>query len=115
MGNYDNCLKVDEFIKCIEELKTFYEFECGLNECLERFAVDGYLYFPDVITTTIKVLEKMFQDEDGWIDYYCWELEFGKRWQPGMISSEGKDVPLETPENLYALLIAERMVKEGNE
>lgn len=44
-------------------------------------------------------------DEDDWIGYYCWELDMGKNWKPGMVTKDGKDIPLGTVRDLYELLI----------
>lgn len=37
------------------------------------------------------------------IEYYCWELDFGRKWEVGKMTFQdsGKDIPLGTPEDLW--------------
>ena len=36
------------------------------------------------------------------IDYFCWELDFGKKWYPGCITEmDGTEIKLSTPEELW--------------
>ena len=57
-------------------------------------------------TMMIKLLSEIFKDEEeGWINYYIYELEFGKRWKPGYIIDNGRDIKMETPGDLYDYLI----------
>ena len=45
------------------------------------------------------------KDKDEWIDYFCFELDFGKKWKEGVITEkDGTDIILKTPEDLYNLL-----------
>lgn len=45
------------------------------------------------------------RDKDEWIEYFCFELNFGKKWEPGLIRDDnGLDIVLQTPEDLYDLL-----------
>ena len=50
------------------------------------------------------------KDKDEWIDYFCFELDFGKKWKEGVITEkDGTDIILKTAEDLYNLL-----EKQGN-
>lgn len=47
----------------------------------------------------------MHDEENGWIDYWIWELDWGRRWAPGTVLDHGIDAPLATSEQLYNFLI----------
>lgn len=55
--------------------------------------------------TVLDILAAIFEDESDWISYYCFELDFGKRYEPGCVKKDGKNVPLATLEDLYNLLL----------
>lgn len=97
----------DFFVEIMESVKKTYKYQEGLNDYFSKNGVDGYIYQPDCIDTTIKILHKIFgeKDVDEWISYFCFELDFGKKYKIGMIKDEfGKDIPLATFEDLYILL-----------
>ena len=97
----------DFFVEIMESVKKTYKYQEGLNDYFSKNGVDGYIYQPDCIDTTIKILHKIFEkkDVDEWISYFCFELDFGKKYKIGMIKDEfGKDIPLSTFEDLYVLL-----------
>lgn len=53
----------------------------------------------------IKILQTEMKDGDKWIDYFCWELNFGQENWRLKVTDGGKEVPLTTPEDLYKLLL----------
>lgn len=38
------------------------------------------------------------------IDYYMWELDFGKKWESGVITIDDKDIPLRNSHDLWNLI-----------
>lgn len=96
-----------DFIDAINGIKFFVDFEDKLNDLIRNYCTDGYIMFPDIIGTIICILERIFDDvENDWIGYYIWELKFGQKWRPGIITDQdGSDRKLETVEDLYDLLM----------
>lgn len=39
------------------------------------------------------------------ISYYMWELDFGKKWKPGCLTIDDKDIPLRNSEDLWNILM----------
>lgn len=106
-------LNKDEFVEVMTELKKFWDFENDLNTLVYEHGGGGYVFFPNVIGVTIKVLANMFADESEWIDYYVWELCFGRKWESGMITNEdGSDCKLQSLDDLYTLLLENMNEKE---
>lgn len=100
-------------MECINDIKSSSDFTYGLNDYLRKWGADGYVFPPDCSTTVIDLLHWIFGelDEDEWISYFCWELEFGKKYKSGTITCNGKEVSMSTPEELYDFLVSglERM------
>lgn len=38
------------------------------------------------------------------LDYYCFELDFGHKWEPGMITIDDEDIPCRNAEELWNLI-----------
>lgn len=112
----DNILSKEKFVKVINSLKNLREFESELNNLICRRCDDGYVSFPDSSFIAICVLEKMFEDDSQWIDYFCWELEYGEKYEPGMVEDgKGEEIKLQTPEDLYDMLINNLKIKYGGD
>jgi len=97
------------FIECIEGLEKQYRHD---EECAKAFKVllpndfvSGYSnhYLEN---TLIHVLQKLLNDDkaNSWIEYYCWELDFGNKFKPGMVKINDNPVNLKTPSDLYNLI-----------
>ena len=43
-------------------------------------------------------------NEESWIEYFIWELNFGNNWKEETIKIEGKDFRLQNPCDLWNLL-----------
>lgn len=97
----------EEFIKAINDVEDTCRYQEGLNNYFRKNNVDGYIFQPDCTSTVISLLHTIFgiKDKDEWIDYFCFELDFGKKWKDGMIVDDcGKEIVLKTSEDLYELL-----------
>jgi hypothetical protein len=52
---------------------------------------------------TIKLLDLMTND-DEWVGYFCWELDFGKKYHEGSVTKYDVPIDISTPEKLYEML-----------
>lgn len=52
----------------------------------------------------IRILKDAMDDKFDNIGYFIYDLEFGKRWKPKCITSNGKSIKLKTIDDLYNLL-----------
>ena len=82
----------------------------------------GYQLWPLVCDTRledalIRELEKEFEDEDSWISYFVYELEFGTKEYAGNCGNmqDGRHICLETPEDLYDFLVDNIREKRSRE
>lgn len=100
-------LSKEKFIKAIDDVESVCRYQEGLNNYFRKNNVDGYIFQPDCTSTVINLLHTIAgtKDKDEWIDYFCFELDFGKKWKEGMITEkDGTDIILKTSEDLYDLL-----------
>ena len=83
---------------------TLYDLTCDYcREYQEDIHIDGIFY--PMMTETIELLSEIMHDEADDINYFCWDLGFGKRWEPGMIiNKNGDDIDFSTAEKLYDYL-----------
>lgn len=100
-------LSKEEFIVAIEDIKSVNDYHSGLNDYFHKNGADGYLFQPDCTATSLLLLHKIFgdSDNDNWIEYFCFDLNFGEKWKPGLLTEkDGTDIRLETADDLYELL-----------
>lgn len=98
-----------EFCRVINELKTADELADNVNNLFRESSLNiDYcnassmaIYHDDLV---VKLLQELFDDKDDWIPHFCWNLEYGKvkLWNPII---DNKSVKLETPEDLYEILV----------
>ena len=95
------------FNEIMQSIKNTYKYQEGLNDYFSKSGVDGYIYQPDCVDTTMKILHKLVGEKDinEWISYFCFELDFGRKYKEGLVKDEhGKNIPLATFDDLYTLL-----------
>jgi len=100
------------FEKIINEIKEVLDFEdsilslcCDFNRNNKQGA-EAEIFFPDLSTTCISLLNLIFDDKDDWISYYIWELNFGEYYEDGDVTDEnGSIIKLKTIRDLYDLLV----------
>ena len=91
----------------LEMIKDSFEFEYQLSELFDADIV----IHDNVVDALIELLEKVFHDEDGWIDYYIFETDFGKEHRK-ITTDEGTTIQLGNVHDLYNLLIDGIVAKE---
>ena len=103
------------FCKCIRALRRTYKFQddvCGLIRDINKKDEDkdmcdmGAMMYPDCSNALVDLLEVIMDDnEDEWISYFCYELDFGNEWCEGCCTDEkGNDIPLQTIDDLWNVL-----------
>lgn len=95
-----------KFITMIRELRMLKEAEDNLNKAFKIFEPDfSCISFGRYETLILTALEYAFKDKDGWISYFVYDLEFGKKWHKKCITDkDGKDIPLKNANDLYNLI-----------
>ena len=106
-------IKKDLFVETINFIRDRNDAMDKLNKVFTEEFEDSvfYPYFKYEVQM-LKVLAASFDyDEaiiDDWISYFCFELDFGRKYQLGDVSeADGTPIPLGTPEELYDYLFKE--------
>lgn len=97
------------FVEVIEDARKSDDYQNWLNKQLKENGVDGYLFLPTCVDSVVKLLHTYFEkfDTNDIISYFCFELDYGRKWKSGMISEKnGADIDISTPEKLYEYLIS---------
>lgn len=96
------------FVEIIDDLNRAENYQKDLNSFFKAHDTDGYIFQPDCSVSVLKLLHEMFgkADEADWIEYYCFELDYGKKYKPGCVVDEhNKEIDMSSAENLYDFLI----------
>lgn len=101
-------IKKRDFINAIKAMQAQQEKDKSIMTALQAACPESYIiYTTCLIGDMMKLLKHAVDDENDWIEYYINELNFGKKYFPGVVMSNGKNVSLETPEDLWNLMKSE--------
>lgn len=105
------------FIKSIQAIQKNNDYYNEINSINRKYQLDFTDYYPPQLETElITVLDSCFPDSDNLVDYWIYELKFGTEWKPNMvINSNGKDVKLQTIDDLWNALISDKKNNRENE
>ena len=103
LGGDKSVLSFKEFDRIINSVKK-KDLELGV--IWDALGGCDKLYQTALFDEVVELLEHIFQDENEWISYWIWELNFGEEWHDGCVTeADGTDIKLQTHEDLYRLLI----------
>jgi hypothetical protein len=103
----------DLFIESLNQIQKQFEHD---DKCHEAFSiilfndyVSGYDY--DLVLFQLLKIIKIYMNDnhkDSWIDYFIYELDFGKEYKEGCASyKNGDNIDLSSVETLYEFLLKE--------
>ena len=112
--NKDGIMSKKSFCEVMDNYKSMWEFTDEMNDLFSKYESDGEVYPPMCTGTVIDLLEYIFNDVGEWIQYWTFELGFGKEYGDGYVKDKyGEVIPLKTVEDLYDLLV--RNMEESKE
>lgn len=94
------CAAVNKYEQmCAEENKVIEALGCN-------FEWKPSLWLSEYYELLIKMCDLPENDLYGTdLDYYCFELDFGKKWEPGTILIDDEDIPCRNAEELWNLIM----------
>lgn len=116
MTKKSECLLTkEEFCKYINFIKDRIEAEDKINNLFtEEFSDSIFMPYGKCIDKIVSLLSKIMRCEDidaygtTDIDYFIYELDFGKKWpEYSAYDEHDAPIPMRTPEELYDYLIKE--------
>lgn len=93
-----------QFCSIIDSIETYWKTLIKLNEVLDANMVESKLStFADEVRVFIS---NLFYEEErdsigDEIQYYMWELDFGRKWTPNSITVDGESIRLTNSEELW--------------
>lgn len=108
-------MKKEKLKKYLESIKKITEQESKLDDVLREISPDFGGYSNELaIDTLLNMMKDLAKDESEWIDYFIFELDWGKSYKDGMVTDEnGENIPLATIDDV--LNIIEKENKEDVE
>ena len=97
----------EKFVEIIASIKKQAEFDEKYCDSLAEVLHPHIEMYDNsaILDTLIKLLEQAFEDTDKWIDYFCWELDFGEAYSVGTASRKDKtNIDLSSAATLYDFL-----------
>lgn len=106
-----NMITKEKFCEVIDGLKHNEKYLDDIRDVFKKHRRETQIYSTGLENTVINLLETIFKDEeDRWIDYWIWELDFGEKYEDGTVTDkDGTVIPLKTAEELYDFLIKEML------
>ena len=106
----------EEFVDILNKLKESQDRTDKICDGLEHL-LDGRpimtVDYP-LIKIITDLLEGIFEDTEEWIQYWLWELDYGKAFKMGDVTMDGKDIDISGPDKLYEFLIDNMKEKRQN-
>lgn len=93
----------DTFSETLEALENYDNF---YQACYDNgISLADCNALSNLESAVVKILEETLNDVDGWVAYWCWDLDFGRDWHEGIVTeADGTDICLETMEDLWDLV-----------
>jgi len=105
-------LKKRTFVNAINSIDKLHkkniEFATNISKCFPNSKSSDFIGDDDHVTTALTVvLKELFNDnnEHSWIEYFLWELDFGREnWRLKSYDENKKEIPLSNPAQLFDFL-----------
>ena len=98
------------FIETINDIQKQYEHDSKCGDAFSVILPEDFITSYDnhyIFNSLLEIIKIAFNDnhEDSWIDYYIYELDFGKKFKMGMVTDKNNnDCDLSNAETLYKFL-----------
>ena len=96
-------ISYDKFLDYMESFRKKLDDESKLDKALKQISPD-FGGFHDEIGETLflKMIKELVHDTGEDIDYFIYDLEWGKNWEKGCITtSDGRDIMMRDIDDLY--------------
>ncbi len=94
-----------QFITVLKELKELEKKIGDVDLALKKLSPEfNGFYLDGVSFLIVNTLAIAVGDKDKWIDYWIWELDWGKNAKKDSVQVQGNPVPIKTMSDLYNLI-----------
>lgn len=97
----------ETFIKTMQRLQKLDDDMIAVDNAFRRLDSDFCsFYLTAPVDMIINIFEDIFEDEDNWLDYCAFELDYLKKYKPGMVTeADGTPIDISTWDKVYDFLI----------
>lgn len=100
-----------EFCKILKNVENASRLEDDLSKTIIKFnyktktEVSWYGFGTLLADDVLELIAEIIGDPGDDLSYFCWELDFGKKWKPGTITDkDGNDIDFSDAGKLYDYL-----------
>ncbi len=108
----------EQFCKIVERLRDYNDLQNKIQDLFKDNIDNQEMDFMSAgsicvghETIVVQLLENMFNDVNT-LTYWMYECDYGRKFKIGMMSVDGIDIDLTTPEKLYDYLVKEMEKKK---
>lgn len=101
-------LSKEEFVRIMNEIKKIMQADEELFDAFQKLSKDNYVMTNiNSISLVLELLEHIMHDNEDYpnIEYFIYELDWGTKWDSGVLTDNGEDIRLDTVESLYEYLV----------
>lgn len=104
------CMNKQTFVECIDAIEAQYKYDAECAEAIGKVFTEPHSYMLQydnhkIVNALVLALSESMDDDENWIEYYLWELDFGKRNADlKAYDAQGAEIPLSNAGELYDLL-----------
>lgn len=98
------------FIETISEIEKQVRHDKKCSDAFEVILPSDYVSSYDnsfLQNQLVKIIQLAMNDnhKDSWIEYFMWEMDFGRKYKEGSVTFHGKNFELKTASDLWDLLL----------
>lgn len=97
----------ERFVQTMQRLKELDHNMCALDDAMSALSPNfGGFYIPEAVDITMGILKDIFNDQDDWLEYLAYELDYLDKYEPGMVLDVDDElIDVGTWEKAYDFLI----------
>lgn len=86
----------EQFLKYIKDIQNAVEYDLECSAAAREHHIDfsesNTSYLACIAVDLLEIMFDCYSSAGyGDISYFCYELDFGKKWKPGMVTDQDKD------------------------
>lgn len=99
-------IKKKNFVDLMMAIQKHDEFENAINKVFRDYDCDSSIMCCDLEGAIVRFLQNEFEDDDDWIGYFCYDMNYLKDFEIGNIILKDGTMPnIDTWEKAYDFLI----------
>lgn len=98
-------ITLEKFKYLMGKFRELDERERKFSRAVEEFSEDSYVIFTRGSSLALEAIEAAMEDSGGWIDWWVYEKGFGARKEMRAFDKDKKEIPSETLDDLYDLVL----------